>query len=350
MYDKQLLRINKLLQKIGTKNAPADTQVRIFSKKLGIDYRYESEFKRPFHGASIGKVFVAALLIRMAHEKKINLDQKIYEIIDRNYLDKLFVVQGKDYSTEVTIRQLATHTSGVNDYFESKSSNDSSFIDQIITQPDHFWTPDELLEYTRSYQKAIGRPGEKFFYSDTGYILLGKILEEVSGMAYADLLSQQIFSPLGMSDSYLHSYPSNNASEPIAPLYVNGVDISKMTSLSCDWSGGGVITTTNDLLLFQTALHQGTFGDIMAEQAGFPHKFRGGIHYGFGMMELHFNEFFFLLRNMPNMKGHIGITSTHMFYDEINDVHYIMNFGSDKRMTESFRTLIKLVQTLRIKS
>jgi D-alanyl-D-alanine carboxypeptidase len=348
-YEKQLEKIDQILQKTASKNAAADTQVRIFSEKLGIDYRYESEGGRPFHGASIGKVFVAALLIQMAHEKKISLDQKIHEILDPKYLTELFVVDGKDYSNEVTIRQLATHTSGINDYFESKSSNDSSFIEQVVSEPNHFWTPDELLGYTRTYQKAVGRPDEKFFYSDTGYILLGKILEKISGKTYADLLSQQIFSRLGMSESYLYAYPTKNAPESMAPLYVNNVDVSKMTSLSCDWSGGGIVTTTDDLLLFQAALHEGRFGKLMGEQAGFPNKFRRGMHYGFGMMELHFNEFFFLLRGMPRLKGHIGITSTHMFYDNVNDVHYIMNFGSDKRMVESFKTLIKIVQTLKMK-
>jgi D-alanyl-D-alanine carboxypeptidase len=151
-----------------------------------------------------------------------------------------------------------------------------------------------------------------------------------------------------MSDSYLFGYPTTVVAKPIAPLYVNGIDVSNMTSLSCDWSGGGIVTTTDDLLLFQTALHDGMFGELMAQQAEFPNKFRKGIHYGFGMMELHFHEFFFLLKNMPRLKGHIGITSTHMFYDDRNDVHIIMNFGSEKRMAESFRTLIKIMQLLKM--
>ena len=93
-YDKQLQKIDKLLHKVGASKTPADTQVRIFSEKLGIDYRYESESRRPFHGASVGKVFVIALLIKMAHEKKINLDQRIHEILDPKYLTGLFVVEG----------------------------------------------------------------------------------------------------------------------------------------------------------------------------------------------------------------------------------------------------------------
>ncbi len=50
------------------------------------------------------------------------------------------------------------------------------------------------------------------------------------------------------------------------------------------------------------------------------------------------------------MKGYIGITSTHMFYDDVNDVHLIMNFDSDKRMVETIKTLIKISQILKLKS
>lgn len=345
-YQKQLQKIDAMLHKVGTKKQPMDTQVRIYSRRHGIDYRYESNGPRPYHVASIGKVFVVALLLQMVGENKLQLDQKIHELLPSEVTEDLFVVGGEGYSSSVTIRHLATHTSGVNDYFEGKSSSRSSFVSQIITDPNHTWSPDELLDYTRMYQQPVGRPGERFLYSDTGYILLGKILEKVSGMSYAKLLCERIFSPFGMSSSYLYDTSERGS---MAPLYIKGVDISMSNSLSCDWSGGGVVATVDDLLLFQTALHQGVFGDMRAEQAGYPHAFRSGMHYGFGMMELHFSELFFLLRGMPTMTGHIGVTATHMFYDSVNDVHYIMNFGSDKRMVESFRTLIKITQTLHMK-
>lgn len=337
-----------MLRKIGSGKVPADTQVRIYSEKLGIDYSYASESVRQYHAASIGKVFVAALLVQFTKERKLDLDKHISKFFELDQLSPLFTFEGYDYSGDVTIRQLAMHTSGVNDYFESKSTNSSSFIDQVISDPDHVWTPDELLEYTRAYQKAVARPGEKFFYSDTGYVLLGKILEKVGRISYADLLSQYIFEPLKMNDSYLTDYTKNKP-KSMAPLYVKGTDISTMKSLSCDWSGGGVVTTTDDLLRFQIALHSGRFGNILAEQAQFTHRFRRGMHYGFGMMELRFNEFFFLLRGLPNLIGHIGITSTHMFYDDVSDVHLILNFGSDKRMIDSFKTLIKIIQILKLK-
>jgi D-alanyl-D-alanine carboxypeptidase len=346
-YRHKLQQIDELLNKIGPSGLPADTQVRIYSKKRGIDYCYASDSARPYHTASVGKVFVVALLLQLADQGKIGLDQPITQILSVDYLKGLFEVDGQDYATKVTARQLAMHTSGVNDYFDSKSSQKSSFIEQVITKPDHVWTPDELIDYTRNFQIAVGRPGEKFHYSDTGYVLLGKILEKVSGTSYGKLLEQKIFKPLGMSATYLYEYPVSHSTDTMAPLFVNGVDVSTMASLTCDWAGGGVVTTADDLLLFQQALTNGEFGDLAAEQSGFPNKFQRGIHYGFGLMELHFNEFFFLLRGMPTVKGHIGITATHMFYDETTDTHYIMNFGSDKRMVESFRAFIKILQILK---
>ena len=79
----------------------------------------------------------------------------------------------------------------------------------------------------------------------------------------------------------------------------------------------------------------------------FENKFRPGIFYGLGMMELRFEGFFFLFRGLPKPRGHIGVLSTHLFYDIENDLHIIMNFGSDKRMVESFKALVIVEQQIK---
>jgi D-alanyl-D-alanine carboxypeptidase len=66
-----------------------------------------------------------------------------------------------------------------------------------------------------------------------------------------------------------------------------------------------------------------------------------------GTMEIHFEEFFFLLKGMPRVKGHIGILSTHLFYEPETKTHIIMNFGSDRKMEDSFKALIEILNTLR---
>ncbi len=66
-----------------------------------------------------------------------------------------------------------------------------------------------------------------------------------------------------------------------------------------------------------------------------------------GMMELRFEEFFFLLRGLPRPKGHSGILSTFMFYDEENDLHFILNMGSNKKMPDGIKTFIQIESLLK---
>jgi D-alanyl-D-alanine carboxypeptidase len=77
------------------------------------------------------------------------------------------------------------------------------------------------------------------------------------------------------------------------------------------------------------------------------HKFRSGLWYGTGMMEVRFEEFFFLLRGLPRMHGHIGVSSTHMVALPQQDVHVVINLGDTGQMTTSFKLLIDIMNLLR---
>jgi D-alanyl-D-alanine carboxypeptidase len=77
------------------------------------------------------------------------------------------------------------------------------------------------------------------------------------------------------------------------------------------------------------------------------HKFRPGIHYGLGMMEIRFEGFFFLLRGLPRPTGHIGVLSTFMFHDPVHDAYIAMNMASTRNMPRGFKAIIQIVQALR---
>lgn len=78
----------------------------------------------------------------------------------------------------------------------------------------------------------------------------------------------------------------------IRKLWINGTEASSFKSISCDWAGGGIVTTTEDLLKFQRALRKGKLvsGTSLQIMETCPHKFRPGIYYGLGMMEIHFES------------------------------------------------------------
>ncbi len=265
-------------------------------------------------------------------------------------LERLFVFQGADYARQVTIEQLLGHTSGLADYFEGGVTGGRSFLDEVLANPQAHWTPQALLDFTREKQAAVGAPGQVFNYSDTGYILLGLLIERVSGRAFHENLRDEFFLPLEMDDSYLmfYSKPTRTPTKALEKIWFNGVEISGFESLSCDWAGGGIVSTTQDLLKFSRALREGKLVQpaALASMDTCTHKFQPGIYYGLGMMEIRFKEFFFLLGRLPKVKGHIGILATHLFYDPLREAHIVLNFGSNRRMVESFKALIQVENIL----
>lgn len=314
---------------------------------LGVSYSYSDTIpNQHFHSASVGKLMTSVLIFVAIEQGKLELDTGIKSILNPGKLDGLFVTQGRDFQEEVLVKHLLGHTSGINDYFESKTFDGSVFTDEIIHHPDTFWTPEALLDYTRKQQKAIAKPGQKFFYSDTGYILLGLIIEEVFGMPFHQVLDTYIFKPSGMSESSLCFYSESFEQSALAPLYINGVDAHLFTSISCDFSGGGLSTTTNDLLKFLDYLqNQRLIGQQSLNQtADFNHRYHQGLYYGVGMMQVRFEEFFFLLKSLPRLQGHLGVTGVHAWYNPVTHDTFVLNVGNTKDMVKSFKLLIAIMQ------
>lgn len=313
-------------------------QVLLLAPEL--EYSY-GDRARPFHIASVGKLATAVLVMQLIDD----LDTPVIALLPADLLESLFVVEGVDHSASVTVRQLLDHTSGVADYFDGPTNDGRSVKELILSEPGRLWQPTELLDFSRHNQRAVAAPGARFAYSDTGYILLGLLLEQVSGISFEALLSERIFEPLSMADSFLA--PRSEVS--IARAWVDGTDVSTFRSLSADWAGGGIVSTLDDLARFCRALHGSELvtAEQLAEMQRARHRFRPGIHYGTGMMTLRFAEFFFTLRGLPALTGHIGVLGTHLFHDPVNDAVIVMNFASTREMVASFRTLIQIEAQLR---
>lgn len=336
-------------------------QALIESKRFGVSERFaygrssapdgRLSIVQPFHVASVGKLFTATLVAMLVDEGRLRFEDRIAQYLPASETEGLFVVDGADHAGEVTVEQLLAHTSGVADYFGDAVTSGKTFSDLIVEERDTQWTPAALLEFSRKHQRAVAIPGAVFHYSDTGYILLGLILEKVERKAFHQILRDRLFGPLAMRDTYLllRDRPAREASRPLADIWFHGTEVSRFRSLSADWAGGGVVSTLNDLLAFQTALHSGRLikPDTLQRMMTARHEFHTGIHYGVGMMEIRFEEFFVLLKGLPRVFGHIGILSTHLFYDPETDTHVVMNFGDEESMEQSFRALIEIMTTLR---
>lgn len=349
-------KIEKHLTKIVEKNdSLSSALLTIYSNKTGYFEQFAAgtthqstnqpvRIDSQYHSASVGKTMLASVYGLLVDEGKIHFDDTINTWLDDDILNGLFVIDGTDYSEQVTLRHLLSHTSGVGDYFEGPVKSGKPMLDLITSNPDLTFTPADLLAFTRDNQEPVGQPGQQFYYSDTGYILLGLILEEIEGKPYSDILEERIFEPLGMKDSYLMFY-EDEPSDMIG-IYVNGIDMSDRNALSVDWSGGGVVTTMNDLLVFMKALENGTLlsGEAYRQMTDFAHRYDKGIYYGMGMMAFDFSKLSFLLRfsGMTDVYGAVGATGTYVLYDKDKDTYFIANFGSLDFAEKSIEELVKI--------
>ncbi len=270
----------------------------------------------PFYTASIGKMVTATAVGILKDNNLLTFDDKISKYLSPEILKGLHVLNNVEASNDITIAQLLQHTSGLPDYFEDNTLNGSpNIISQLFKNPSKTWSPHELVEYTKVNMEPLFVPGDSYHYTDTEYVLLGLIIEEISGLKLHDFFKKFIFTPLKMNNTYL-----NLRSKPIAEtlnmaeVFVGDQEISSYTSLSADWAGGGIVSTASNLIVFQQALF--TEGIITSEtlhtmQSWIPET--QAMYYGYGLRKVVLNE---LHPSLPALEiiGHSGSTGSFLYY------------------------------------
>ena len=210
----------------------------------------------PFRVASVTKTFVAAAILRLSEEGKIGLDTPISRYLSS---DSLAVLGADHYQPQrITVRQLLLHTSGLFDYAESAAYDHINESD-----PGHHWTRAEQLRFATEHGDPVGQPGKKFNYSDTGYILLGEIIERVSGEPLAAAVRNLLhFDRVGLHDTYWETLePTPVGATPRAHQYYDTYDNIALDASSDLYGGGGLISTVSDLATFYRALFHGEVFD-----------------------------------------------------------------------------------------
>jgi len=139
---------------------------------------------------SVGKTYAAAIALQLIKEGKINLDEKVSAYLGQyDWYDKI------PNAADITVRMIMNHTSGVMRYeFKEKFTHD------LTGNPDKIWKPEELLSYVLGEQGTF-KAGEGWEYSDTNYIMLGMIIEKITGIKYNDLLQKTILQPLKLTNT-----------------------------------------------------------------------------------------------------------------------------------------------------
>ena len=197
--------------------------------------------------ASVSKAFNGAVALALVTQRKLKLSDTIAK-----RLPSLPVSWGR-----ITLAQLLHHTSGLPDYIKSPA-----FIDVLKANPHAVLSPTQLLSYVTG-KRPVFTPGTRYGYSDTDNIVVGLIVEAVTGGSYEQALARDVTTPLHLSATTLPDSPA--LTEP----YIHGyeidagapVDISTYLNPGLAWASGGMLSTPSELNRFMRAYVRGTLTD-----------------------------------------------------------------------------------------
>lgn len=231
-----------------------------------MEWNIPNQADTKFRLGSISKQFTALLIVKLAEEGKIKLDVPI-----TTYLKEY----PKENGDKITIHHLLTHTSGIPNY-----TNAPNFFKDKARNP---YTPEEFVKTFSSLPLEF-TPGEKFNYSNSGYFLLGYIIEKTTGKSYEQYLQEIIFTPLKMVNSgYDHSdvILKNRAAgyEKQGKKVVNAAYLD----MSIPYAAGSLYSTVEDLYLWDQALYTNKLLSEKSMESLFkPYISAGRASYGYG--------------------------------------------------------------------
>ncbi len=198
---------------------------------------------------SLTKSISSAVILKLEEEGKLSIDDLVEKWIGkRKYVD-----------STITIRQLLNHTSGV-----YNMTDNPKFVQQIQSGTDRIWTPEEVLD--SFLLEPYFAPGDSWHYSNSGYIMIGMIIEKVSGKKYHEVVREKLLKPYGLDSMYLKPYETNSLevghfwASPTGGdqgIDLTGLGFDLKALFSGAWAAGAYMARTIDITKWMRLLASG---------------------------------------------------------------------------------------------
>ncbi len=249
--DKIVDRVNTVLKKMGDDEEfsgavlIAKNGSILLEKAVGEankSYNIQNKIDTKFNIASVGKMFTSLAITQLVEKGKLSFDDPIGKYIPADWLKP-------EISNKIQIKHLLTHTSGLGDYF--RDAYQQCAVPVFRTLADY---KSLIANDTLSFE-----PVTKFSYSNTGFLLLGLVIEIITGEEYFDYLQKNIFEPAKMVNTggFYKDRPIENRATGYSKIYENGKaawDNHQFTRVMRGSPSGGVYSTIEDMLKFDIAL------------------------------------------------------------------------------------------------
>ncbi|MDF2530312.1 MAG: (Serine-type) D-alanyl-D-alanine carboxypeptidase, partial [Gammaproteobacteria bacterium] len=219
---------------------PNGTKINVFNGSMtkSADQAINTNSQFPIGG--ITRTFTAALILQLEQQGKININDPLgkYITVYPNW-------------SNITLKQLLNHTSGIYSYDEI-----AHWWFHLAFHPNQVWTLKQLTDIAYANQ-AYFEPGQGWRFTGTDYVLLGMVIEKVTGQSVGDLLAQQFIKPLNLTHTYYSTQPYTDAQ--LAQIVHGYYSWHDLTDINGSWIGpaGALVSTPQDLLSWDVALFTG---------------------------------------------------------------------------------------------
>lgn len=274
--------------------------------------------------ASVTKLFVTAVMMRLVDGNLITLSDKISKYLPDSFCDGLHVLKGVDYSDELTVHHLISNTSGLPDYFFHKQANGKTVADRLMEGNDEPWPLDRTIDLIKKLKPKF-KPGKKgkASYSDTNYQLLGRIIENVTGKNIGEVFKDYIFSELQLRNTY--AYKETGDTTPV-PIYYRSQKLWLPEYIASVTVEGGIVSTAEEVMIFLKEFFRGRFfpreriNDLKKWNLILPPP--GLFYFGIGLEKLWTPRILSPLKPIKEIIGFWGQTGSFAFYNPETDLYF----------------------------
>jgi len=306
----------------------------------------------PIYIASITKLYTATAIMQLYEKGELSLDDAMSKYLPNELIQGIHIYQGKDYSHEITIKQLLSHTSGIADYYTEKPKGGKSLFALFLEEPERTWTVDETIEWARNKLEPNFPPGTDTSYSDTNFQLLGKVIEAVANKPLHVVFEDFFFRPLELKYTWLvgRSKPQSTPLAAPADVFYNDKNISDIRSNGSYWADGGIVSTAEECIIFLKALKERRIvrADTLKLMHSW-HKLQFPLQYGYGTMYFKLLWFMKTVMNVPPLWGHSGSSGSFLYYSEDFDVYMAGSINQTESKTKPFKLMGEVIKAIRSK-
>jgi CubicO group peptidase (beta-lactamase class C family) len=292
---------------------------------------------------SVTKLYMTAILLMLRAEGKLAFTDKMYTYFPEELINGIHVLDGVDYTKDITITHLLTNTSGIPDYFFGDASTN------LFQGKDESWSAEGEIQSSKG-RKPKFKPGQKgkVNYSDTNYALLGGIIEKVTGKWVGDVFKERIFEPLKLKDTY--AYQDIKDTTPVL-MYYKSKQVNLPQYMASVTAEGGIVSTSKDTMVFLKAFFNGVFFPKEAleelKQDWNMLLFPGQFYFGLGLEKLWTPRFLSPFKPVGDVLGFWGQSGAFAFYNPTSDLYFTgtINQLSGFGHNAAYKAMTKIIKS-----